>query len=152
MTRALAARNARAVAGFVLGSNPHVHSLIPLALRLASGSIFLGFGVGKFSHHTKESASFSSYGLPFPDEFVYAIGATELVFGGLLILGLLTRLAALALAGDMIGAIVTAGRVDGGAINLGLAPALLVVMLVLLWAGPGRVSIDALLLDRLSRR
>jgi putative oxidoreductase len=152
MTRLAAGRDARAVAGIVLGSNPRVHSLILLALRLTSGSIFLGFGVGKFSHREKESASFSSYGLPFPDEFVYAIGATELVFGSMLILGLLTRLAALALAGDMIGAIVTAGRVEGGPINLGLAPALLAAMLVLLWTGPGRVSLDALVLDRLFPR
>ena len=67
----------------------------------------------------------------------------EVVGGVLLIVGLLTRAAAALLAGDMVGAIVTAGRVEGGAINLGLAPALLVGMLFLLWAGPGRWAADS---------
>jgi putative oxidoreductase len=66
----------------------------------------------------------------------------EIVGGLLLLLGLATRPAALMLAGDMVGAIVTAGRVEGGAINLGLAPALLLGMLVLLWIGPGRWALD----------
>ena len=66
----------------------------------------------------------------------------EIVGGVLLIAGLLTRPAAALLAGDMAGAIVTAGRVEGGAINLVLAPTLLVAMLFLLWAGPGRWSVD----------
>ena len=63
--------------------------------------------------------------------------------GALLIAGLLTRPAAALLAGDMVGAIVTAGRVEGGAINLVLAPSLLVAMLFLLWAGPGRWAVDS---------
>ena len=137
------------VAELVLGSRAQ---LVPFILRLATGAIFLGFGVGKFSHHAKETASFEKYSLPFPGEFVYAIGMTELFFGALLVVGLGTRLAALALAGDMVGAIATAGRVEGGTINLGLAPALLVGMLVLLWTGPGMASLDSRLLARLRRR
>lgn len=66
--------------------------------------------------------------------------------------GRLARPAAFALAGNMVGAIVTAGRVDGGAINLGLAPALLVVMVVLVWAGVGDRSLDARLATALGRR
>jgi putative oxidoreductase len=124
---------------------------VPAILRVASGCVFIGFGLGKFRHHERELASFDSYGLPFPSEFVYAIGVTELVFGTLLVLGLGTRLAALALAGDMLGAIVTAGRVEGGAINLGLAPALLVAMVILLWTGPGIWSLDSWLVRRLER-
>ncbi len=49
----------------------------------------------------------------------------------------------------LIGAIATAGRVEGGAFNLGLAPALLVVMLLLLWVGSGRPALDLLLARRL---
>jgi uncharacterized membrane protein YphA (DoxX/SURF4 family) len=74
--------------------------------------------------------------------FAYAIGVLEVVAGALLVLGLLTRPAAAVLAGDMLGAIVTAGRVEGGAINLVLAPALLISMLALLWTGPGRWALD----------
>jgi putative oxidoreductase len=112
------------------------------AIRIAAGGIFIVFGIGKFTDHAKETASFELYGLPAPGAFAYAIGAVEIVFGILLALGLGTRIAALALGGDMLGAIVTAGRVEGGAINLVLAPALLVGMLALLWVGSGRWALD----------
>jgi hypothetical protein len=51
----------------------------------------------------------------------------------------------------MVGAISTGGRVDGGPVHLGLAPALLITMLVLVWLGAGRFSLDARLLNRLRR-
>ena len=137
------------MARLLLGSRAQ---LVPLVLRVAAGAIFLGFSVGKFSHHAKETASFDRFGLPFPSEFVYAIGTTELVFGALLVLGLFTRLAALALVGDMVGAIATAGAVDGGFVNLGVAPILLVTMLALVWLGPGRWSVDELVLRTLLGR
>jgi putative oxidoreductase len=117
-------------------------ALAALAIRVAAGAIFLVFGIYKFTDHAHERASFDEYGLPSPGLFAYAIGLVEIVGGLLLLLGLATRPAALMLAGDMVGAIATAGRVEGGAINLGLAPALLVGMLVLLWIGPGRWALD----------
>lgn len=55
--------------------------------------------------------------------------------------GVLTRPAALVLAGDMIGAIVVSGIAKGEMISLTLAPAELVVMLVVLWTGPGTRSV-----------
>ncbi len=112
------------------------------AIRIAAGGIFIVFGIGKFTDHATEAASFDKYGLPAPGAFAYAIGVVEIVFGILLALGLGTRIAALVLAGDMVGAIVTAGRVEGGAINLVLAPALLVGMVAVLWIGPGRWALD----------
>ncbi len=135
--------------GLVLGSRPGVAALVPLALRTAAGCVFLGFGVGKFARHDEEAGAFDRYGLPWPDTFTYAIGVVELGGGTLLLLGLLTRPAALMLAGNMVGAISTGGRVDGGPVHLGLAPALLVTMLVLVWLGAGRYSVDAALLRRL---
>ena len=101
--------------------------------------------------HEEEAAAFDRYGLPWPDAFTYAIGLVELGGGILLLLGLFTRPAALMLAGNMVGAISTGGRVDGGPVHLGLAPALLVTMLVLVWLGAGRFSLDARLLSRLRR-
>jgi len=112
------------------------------AARVAAGTVFVAYSFGKFVHHGAEAEAFDRYGIPFPDAATYLVGALELVCGLLLIAGLGTRLAALALAGDMVGAIVTAGRIDGGPVNLGLAPALLAVMIVLLWAGAGRWSLD----------
>ena len=83
--------------------------------------------------------------MPIPDISVYAVGTVELLCGLLLVVGLLTRPAAALLALTMIGAISTAGRVDGGSFHLGVAPALLAVMLLLVWLGSGRPAVDAIL-------
>jgi putative oxidoreductase len=123
-----------------------------MLLRLAAGAVLIGFGLSKFTHHAREAASFERYGLPDPSVFAYAIGTVELCGGSLLVLGLATRFAALVLAGNMLGAIATAGRVEGGLINLGLAPGLLVVMLLLIWVGAGRWSLDGLLRARFTLR
>ena len=106
-----------------------------LALRVVSGVVFVAFGVGKFVNHSSELASFQSYGLPLPGLFVVVIGVIEIVGGGLLIRGRLLKPTALVLAGDMVGAIVVSGVARGEIISLTLAPALLVAMIVLLWAG-----------------
>lgn len=108
-----------------------------LGLRLLAGGVFVVFGIGKFVNHSSELASFKSYGLPAPEILVIVIGLVELAGGLLLIIGVLTRPAALVLAGDMIGAIVISGIAKGEIISLTLAPAELVAMLVLLWTGPG---------------
>jgi putative oxidoreductase len=116
---------------------------------LAAAVVFISFGVGKFSAHASEVASFRSYGLPSPDVFVYAIGVVELVGGVLLAAGLLTRLAAVALAGDMIGAVAVSGIGEGEVVpSLTLAPVLLIAMLFVLRVGPGSPSLD----ERLARR
>jgi uncharacterized membrane protein YphA (DoxX/SURF4 family) len=104
----------------------------PLLVRLASGAIFFAFGVAKFVNHGAEVDSFETYGLPSPDAFVYAIGLIEVVGGAMLMLGRGTRLAALVLAVDMVGAIVFSGIKESEPISLTLAPALLVAMLFLL--------------------
>src|SRR6516164_467222 len=113
-----------------------------LVLRLLSGGVFVVFGIGKFVNHSSELASFKAYGLPAPEAFVVLIGVVEFVGGLLLIAGVLTRPAALVLAGDMVGAIVVSGLAKEELISLTLAPAELVTMLVLLSMGPGRYVID----------
>ena len=97
-----------------------------LLLRLLSGGVFVVFGIGKFVNHASELASFKTYGLPAAEAFVVVIGLIELVGGLLLMTGVLTRPAALVLAGDMIGAIVVSGLAKGELISLTLAPAELV--------------------------
>jgi putative oxidoreductase len=91
-----------------------------LVARLLTGVIFVVFGLGKFTAHATEAASFHRYGLPSPSAFVYAVGVLEIVGGLLLIAGFAVRPVALGLGGNMVGAITTAGRIDGGAINLAL--------------------------------
>jgi putative oxidoreductase len=118
-------------------------------VRVVVGFLFVSVSIGKFVDHAVEAVDFERYGVPIPDVAVYAVGVVELLGGLLLIAGLLTRPAAAALALTMIGAISTAGRVDGGSFHLGVAPALLIVTLVLLWVGSGRPAVDAILEHRL---
>jgi uncharacterized membrane protein YphA (DoxX/SURF4 family) len=112
-----------------------------LVIRLLSGGVFVVFGAGKFVNHASELASFRAYGLPAPSAFVVVIGVIELVGGSLLIAGRIVRLAALTLAGDMVGAIIVSGIARGEIISLTLAPVELLVMLALLLAGPGALRL-----------
>lgn len=102
------------------------------AIRWAAGIVFVVFGAGKFVNHASELASFRQYAVPAPAVFVYVIGVLEIVGGLLLASGVLLRLAALALAGDMVGAIVLSGLGRGEDISLTLAPVLLLAMLFLI--------------------
>jgi putative oxidoreductase len=119
-----------------------------LAARIFSGSVFVGFGVGKFVDHATEVSSFESYGLPSPDAFVYAIGLVEIGGGLLLLTGLATRGAALVLAGNMVGAITVSGIAEGEIISLTLAPTLLALMVMLIVIGPGHHALDRRLAAR----
>ncbi len=94
--------------------------------------MFLIFGLGKFLNHPSELASFRQYGLPLPGALAYAIGVLEIVGGLLLASGSLIRWAAVALAIDMVGAILVSGIGQGEVISLSLAPALLAAMTFLL--------------------
>src|SRR5262245_61200070 len=104
----------------------------------AAGLVFLGFGIAKFANHSVEVDSFETYGLPAPDAFVYAIGAIEIFGGMMLATAFGARLAALVLAGDMVGAIVVSGIGEGEPISLTLAPVLFVIMIAVLRGGAGR--------------
>ena len=108
-----------------------------LLLRLASGGVFVAFGLGKFVNHASELASFRSYGLPAPAVLVLVIGVVEVVGGVLLIAGIYTKPAALVLAGDMVAAIIVSGIAKGELVSLTLAPAELAAMVVVLSVGPG---------------
>src|SRR5215470_10976162 len=117
--------------------------------RWVVAGIFLGFGVTKFANHAAELASFRHYPLPAPGLFVYLVGALEIGGGLLLAAGLLTRLAAVALAADMIGAVVVSGLARGEVISLTLAPLLLVAMIILIRFGAGAWSLDSWLAAQL---
>ena len=114
---------------------------IALVARVLAGTTIAAFGIGKFTHHAAEAAALDRYGIPFADPTTYLVGLVELVGGLLLALGVLTRPVALILAGNFVVAIATAGRIEGGPIHLGLAPALLATMLFLLWSGPGALAL-----------
>jgi putative oxidoreductase len=124
---------------------------VPLVIRIVSGVFIVSVSLGKFFDHASESHDFDRYGVPIPATAVIVVGIVELVGGVALVTGLGTRIAAAALAANMVGAIATAGRVEGGAFNLGAAPLMLVLMLVILWAGPGAWSVDRIIARHLGR-
>jgi uncharacterized membrane protein YphA (DoxX/SURF4 family) len=121
-------------------------------LRAVTGVLIASISLGKFVDHAQEAVDFERYGVPIPDFSVYAVGVIELGCGLLLVVGLLTRPAAAALALTLMGAIATAGRVEGGSFHLGVGPALLAVMLLLLWVGSGRPALDPILERRFNPR
>ncbi len=75
------------------------------------------------------------------------------ISGGLLLaIGLLTRLTALALAADMLGAIVVSGLARWETVSLTLAPMLLAAMIILIRSGAGDWSLDRHMAANMSRR
>ena len=75
-----------------------------LVLRIVLGTIFLYHGYPKLTHtHGNLQGVFVEHGLP--GYFVYVAGILETFGGGLLLLGLFTRVAALLLATEMCVAI-----------------------------------------------
>jgi uncharacterized membrane protein YphA (DoxX/SURF4 family) len=118
---------------------------IPIAfMRVIVGAVFIAAAFEKLSDHAQSASDFQRWGLPSPSAFSYAISGIEIFFGLILILGILPRFAALVLLGDMVGALLTAGRIDGGP-HLILPPLLGFLCLVLVIAGGGRWA----LVDRL---
>jgi len=123
----------------------------PVGVRCAA-IVFLIFGVSKFVKHATELASFRHYPVPAPGTLVYAVGVIEICGGLLLAVGLLTRLTALALAADMLGAIVVSGLARWELVSLTLAPMLLAAMIILIRFGAGDWSLDRHLAANMNRR
>jgi uncharacterized membrane protein YphA (DoxX/SURF4 family) len=94
------------------------------------------FGVGKFTAHRSELASFRGYGLPAPAVAVVAVGILEIAGGLLLIARRGIAPVAVLLAGNMLTAIAVSGFGEGEVLpSLTLAPALMAIMLALLVVG-----------------
>jgi putative oxidoreductase len=123
---------------------------LPLVLRLGAGTVFVAFSSGKFRRHDAEAAAFDRYGIPFPDVTTYLVGALELAGGLLLLAGLATRPVALALMGNMIGALATAGRIESGFTHTALPAVLIATLLVLVGAGGGVRSLDRMIAARMA--
>jgi uncharacterized membrane protein YphA (DoxX/SURF4 family) len=78
-----------------------------VAIRAAVGGVFIVSGLLKFVFSNQGPARFAKIGLPAPTELAYFVGGVEVVCGTLLLVGLLTRLAAVPLVIDMIVALAT---------------------------------------------
>lgn len=69
-----------------------------ILVRILVGSVFLSEGIQKFLYPTELAAGrFAKIGIPAPEILGPFVGACETIGGGLLILGLITRFAALVL-------------------------------------------------------
>ena len=107
-------------------------------LRVALAALFIPVGLGKFVNHDAYVERFERWGFGAgAGEVAVLVGVVEVACGLVLLLGVVPRLAALVLAGDMVGALLTAGRIDGGQ-DIWL-PLILIAALsaVILW-GAGR--------------
>ncbi|MGH7418229.1 MAG: DoxX family protein [Candidatus Rokuibacteriota bacterium] len=128
--------------------------LPPLLTRLVMGQAFYQTGSGKLRNFDNTVAFFTDLGIPMPELNAAFVSRLELYGGLLLIVGLATRLLAAGLLSTMVVALMTADR-DGfvqalrGTGEAGLTDVVpFVYLLFLLWlviAGPGKLSLDALL-------
>jgi uncharacterized membrane protein YphA (DoxX/SURF4 family) len=88
-----------------------IHSNAPIAvvlIRFVVGGIFLSEGIQKFLFPDAQGVGrFIKIGIPAPEFFAPFVGVVEIIGGTLLIVGLLTRLAAIPLIIDMLVAITT---------------------------------------------
>ena len=83
----------------------HAPSAVVL-LRIAIAFVFVTEGIQKFLYpELLGIGRFAKIGLPYPDISAPFVGGVEIVAGSLVLIGLLTRLSAVALVIDMIVAI-----------------------------------------------
>ncbi len=133
----------------------------PLLVRLIVGGIMTAHGWQKLNAGIPKfgTATLVPLGVPYPDVMAYVVTYTELIGGVLLIVGLLSRLAALALLIELVttislvkvnvGLIAPAARGAGAELDLALIAGFLTILL----AGPGLLALDGLLrIERSPRR
>lgn len=138
-----------------------------LLLRLMAGGVFLSEGILKFVYPNQGVGRFTKLGFPYPHETAVFVALLEIVGGLLLISGLGTRLMAIPFIVEMIVAILsTKVSLYLGTSPLPAPPALpkvgfwavmhetrsdyaqIMTTAFLLLNGPGRWSLDCLLLRR----
>lgn len=127
-----------------------------LLVRLATGGVFLSEGIQKFLYPAALGVGrFTRIGIPNPQFMAPFVGTVEIVCGSLLLLGLLTRLAALPLVIDIVVAMLETKFpywLEHGfwaAAHISRTDfAMLLGSLFLLAVGPGPISLDALLAGR----
>lgn len=128
-----------------------------ICIRLLVGLVFLSEGIQKFLYpHQLGPGRFERIGIPAASLLANLDGVVEIVCGTLVVIGLLTRVAAVPLLIDIVGAIVLTKLPElrpGGFLGVqgfwGMAHdartdlSMLLGLIFLLWAGPGSWSLDA---------
>jgi putative oxidoreductase len=122
-------------------SQHKLHDIANMGMRATIGVIFIVHGLGKFN---PSFAGFLTGPLGFPAEMQIPIALAETIPGILLLIGVFTRMSASMLSIVMLGAIFhvkQAGSLTGER-GFELDLILLASCLVVIVAGPGRVSIS----------
>ena len=126
-----------------------------LLVRLFVGYFFFETGWGKVRDLGVMAERFAGWGIPVHALNAALSGYTELIGGGLLVLGLATRLAAVPLCINMVVAILVVNlrRVTEFDEFFELSEPLYALCFVwLFFSGPGRMSLDHLLSKRVIKR
>lgn len=126
----------------------------PLAVRITVGVVFMGTGWTKLHNLPAITKNFTALGIPAPEILTPFVSGVEFFGGLLLLIGLLTRFAAVPLMIVMVVAIVSAkaGDIDSLETFLGFEEVSYFVMFAwLAIAGPGPVSLDHLILKAAGR-
>lgn len=131
-----------------------------ILIRLIVGAVFLSEGIQKFLFPADLGVGrFAKIGIPAPGVLAPFVGVVEIVCGVLVVIGLLTRLAAIPLIIDMLVAISTTKipmLIKSGfwamAHEARVDFAMLLGSIFLLIVGAGALSIDARLLPRSARK
>ncbi len=113
----------------------------PTVVRLALAAVFIPTGLGKFVNHDAYVERFERWGFgAAAGEVAILVGVVEVVCGIGLALGVAPRALGLILAGNMVGALATAGRIDGGQ-DVWLPLVLIALLGVIVLWGAGRLSL-----------
>jgi putative oxidoreductase len=126
----------------------------PLLVRLVLAVVFIESGYGKLTSLGKVTEFFASLHIPAPHLNAIIASATEFFGGIAILLGLLTRLAALPMAFTMVIAILTAKLKDAEDVTTFFGFEEVHYLLMFVWlacAGPGKASLDYLIGRRLRR-
>jgi putative oxidoreductase len=118
------------------------NTLVPLVLRVGLAVIFIFHGLGKVNENTDWGSNWNA-GLPVAQQIAVAWG--ELLGGVALVIGFLTRIAALGIIAIMAGAIATVHGPKGFSLQDGGYEynfALIVIAAAVVLLGPGTLAVD----------
>ena len=131
--------------GRALGVTRKLEWLPLLLVRASLAAVFVPSGWGKLHDLEKVTGFFTELGIPAPHLNAVVVAVSELGCGSLLLVGLLSRAAAIPLVISMTIAIITAKRSDlSGVVDLFAVDEFIYVVMAIVIAvmGAGALSVD----------